>query len=377
VEGAILLGHTHWDHIQGFPFFAPAFHPGSRITIYAPTGGDVRLSEVLAGQMQYTYFPVDLGQLQASIEFRELGEGEFSIGDASIRTQYLNHTALTLGYRVTAGGVTVVYATDHEPHAQRLLTAETSDGGTGLSHPADRRHVEFLAGADLVIHDAQYTMDEYAQKIGWGHSPVEYVVDVAAAAGVESLGLFHHDPSRGDRDLDRLVAAAQRRAEASSAELAVFGAREGQVISLREAAAAAADRSEPDRPVLEGRPRLLIVEDDAAIRELLTATFAEDDYELVVARDGREAVGLALGRPPDLVLLDLMMPNLDGLGVCRALRSEPETHETPIVMLTVSDSDADMQGSFEEGATDYLTKPFAPALVRTRVRSWLLRGGNG
>ncbi len=377
VDGAILLGHTHWDHIHGFPFFAPAFHSGSRFTIYAPTGGDVQLSEVLAGQMQYTYFPIDLGQLQAAIEFRELGEGEFSIGEASVRAQYLNHTALTLGYRVSAGGVTVVYATDHEPHAQRLLASGSPDGPLSLSHPSDQRHVELLTGADVVIHDAQYTADEYAQKIGWGHSPVEYVVDAAAAAGVQYLGLFHHDPSHDDREMDQLVAACQRRAEASGAELAVFGAREGQVITLRETAGAAADPGEPTRPILEGRLRVLIVEDDAAIRELLTATFAQDDYELVVARDGREAVGLALGRPPDLVLCDLMMPELDGLGVCRALRSEPETRETPIIMLTVSDSDAHMHGSFEEGATDYLTKPFAPALVRTRVRSWLLRTGGG
>ena len=377
VDGAILLGHTHWDHIQGFPFFAPAFHPGSHFTIYAPTGGDVRLSEVLAGQMQYTYFPVDLGQLQAAIAFRELGEDSFAIDEVTVRTQYLNHTALTLAYRVSAGGVTVVYATDHEPHAQRLLAPDSLGGPLNLGHPGDQRHVELLAGADLVIHDAQYTAEEYAQKVGWGHSPMEYVVDVAAAAGAKYLALFHHDPSHGDRQMDRLVAACQRRAEARGAELAVFGAREGQDVTLRETTGTTADRIEPDPPILEGRPRLLIAEDDAAIRELLVAVLAEDNYELLVARDGREALGLALGRPPDLVLLDLKMPALDGLEVCRALRAEARTRETPVIMLTASDSDADMLESFEEGATDYVTKPFAPAMVRTRVRSWLLRSGGG
>ena len=102
ISGAMLLGHSHWDHIQGFPFFGPAFAPGNAFTIYAPTGGDKQLSEVLAGQMEYTYFPVRLDQLKAQIDFHDLGEDTFTIGDATVQAQYLNHTALTLGYRVTA-----------------------------------------------------------------------------------------------------------------------------------------------------------------------------------------------------------------------------------------------------------------------------------
>jgi len=374
LQGSILLGHSHWDHIQGFPFFTPAFMPGNQFTIYAPSGGDKQLSEVLAGQMQYTYFPVRLDQLQAQIAFRDLGEDTFAVGDASVRTQYLNHTALTLGYRVSVGGVDVVYATDHEPHAPALWHADPASGRRSIVHQGDHQHIDFLKNADLVIHDAQYTQDEYVEsKVGWGHSPVEYVVDVAAEANVKSLALFHHDPTRTDEHLDRLVAACQRRAEASGAELAVFGAREGHEVDLGERRQSAEGDQRPVQPALTRRPRILIAEDDPEIRGILADILSEDDYELVVARDGREALALALGRPPDLVLLDLIMPNLDGYEVCRALRAESRTRDIPVVVLTASSSQTDIMGGFEEGATDYMTKPFAPAMVRTRVRSWLLR----
>jgi CheY-like chemotaxis protein len=377
IQAAILIGHTHWDHIQGFPFFAPVFVPGNRITIYAPTGGERSLADVLAGQMEYTYFPVRIEDLQAEIDFRDLVEDSFAIGEAQVRTQYLNHTALTLAYRVTAGGVSVVYATDHEPHAPSLWQGEAGTGGRhGLVHQGDRRHVEFLAEADLVIHDAQYTLEEYAGgKTGWGHSPVEYVVDLAAEARAKRLALFHHDPSHDDDRLDRIVAECQRRAEALGADLAVFGAAEGQVVELRERPARAAGDHEPAHPSLGGRPRILIAEDDADVRGVLVEILEDDDYELVMARDGREALALALGRTPDLVILDLNMPALDGREVCRGLRGDPRTRNVPVVILTASGSELDIAEGFEGGATDYITKPFAPAMVRTRVRSWLLRGG--
>ena len=106
---------------------------------------------------------------------------------------------------------------------------------------------------------------------------------------------------------------------------------------------------------------------------MLADILSEDDYEVAVARDGQEALALALGHPPDLIVLDLKMPKLDGLEVCRALRAEARTHDIPVVVLTASSSESDIIEGFEGGATDYITKPFVPAIVRTRVRSWLLR----
>lgn len=375
VEGSILLGHSHWDHIQGFPFFGPIFLPESSFTIYAPSGGDKCLSDVLAGQMEYTYFPISIDQLGAQISFRDLGEDRFAIGEATVRTQYLNHTAVTLAYRVTSGGVSVVYATDHEPYAQTLWYTEPTRGQRSVVHQGDQRHIEFLAGADLLIHDAQFTQEEYGQKLGWGHSPMEYVVDVAAEAGVKRLALFHHDPSHSDEQMDRLVAGCQRRAEESGADLAVFGAREGASVELRETELALEGTQSPSELALSERPRILIAEDDPDVRTLLAEILAEDNYQLLEARDGREALALALGHTPDLVLLDLTMPLLDGREVCRAMRAEPRLREVPVIMLTAATDKADIMEGFEEGASDYMTKPFGASMVRTRVRSWLLRSG--
>lgn len=151
LHGHLLISHPHWDHIQGLPFFAPLFVPGNHWEVYGPQGLGPSLRDTLAGQMQYTYFPITLDQLAATIQYHELVEGTFQLGDIHVRTHYLNHPALTLGYRLEADGVAVVYACDHEPYARQLALGRGAIGGN------DRRHAAFLAGADLVIHDAQYT----------------------------------------------------------------------------------------------------------------------------------------------------------------------------------------------------------------------------
>src|SRR5574341_1013034 len=153
IRGHLLITHTHWDHIQGFPFFAPLFVPGNEWDIYAPGGLGQRLEKTLAGQMEYTYFPVTLAQLGAAIRYHDRAEGSFMIGGVRVVTQYLNHPALAMGYRLEAGGVAVVYSTDHEPNAPPL---EGASAGALSVHGEDRRHVEFLSWADLVIHDSQY-----------------------------------------------------------------------------------------------------------------------------------------------------------------------------------------------------------------------------
>ena len=175
LRGNILISHTHWDHIQGIPFFAPLFAYGNEWDIYGPTGQRESLREALAGQMRYTYFPITLDQCTAKIRYHDLVEGTFAIDDIEVSTRYLNHPALTLGYRLQADGAAVVYACDHEPHSPMLAT------GDGDLSGEDLRHAEFIDGADLLIHDAQYTAEEYPEKIGWGHSPVESVVAAARA----------------------------------------------------------------------------------------------------------------------------------------------------------------------------------------------------
>src|SRR5712692_9324990 len=202
--GHLLITHTHWDHIQGFPFFAPLFVPGNEWHIYEPGGLGQHLEAALAGQMEYTYFPISLDQLAAGVRYHDLVEGTFDVGGVRVTARYLNHPALALGYRLEAGGATVVYAVDHEPHSRHQPEPAGRAGPAARPvHAEDQRHVEFLAGADLVIHDAMYTMDEYPSKINWGHSAAEHAVDFAVAAGARRLALFHHEPMRDDAALDR------------------------------------------------------------------------------------------------------------------------------------------------------------------------------
>ena len=199
VHTNILIGHTHWDHIQGFPFFIPAFVLGNSVAIHGPQGSRGSLHEVLAGQMQFPYFPVELDQLPAAMTYHELTEGIHTIGGTRVAAQFLNHPAMTLGYRIEADGVAVVYLVDHEPFSDDLWRAGAEPGRIeSILHEGDRRHARFMADADLLIHDAQYTPAEYPAKKTWGHSTYEYVVQMAAAAGVRRVALTHHDPSHND-----------------------------------------------------------------------------------------------------------------------------------------------------------------------------------
>jgi phosphoribosyl 1,2-cyclic phosphodiesterase len=247
VAAHLMLGHTHWDHISGFPFFTPVFVPGNHLTIYGARDLDRSLRDVLAGQMHYTYFPVPLGDLRANIEFCELEEGEIEIQDALVRTHYLNHTAVCMGYRVEADGVSVAYITDHEPYglinstASQSLDAAGTDGAAsgstggwrgrnGFIHGGDRRLIDFVRGVDLLIQDAQYTPDEYAARRGWGHGSTEYVTDVAVQAGVRRVALFHHEPTHADDVIDRMVESARTRARELGSAVEIFAAAEGQEI---------------------------------------------------------------------------------------------------------------------------------------------------
>jgi CheY-like chemotaxis protein/phosphoribosyl 1,2-cyclic phosphodiesterase len=383
-----LISHTHWDHIQGFPFFAPLFVPGYVWDIYGPGGLGGRLEETLAGQMEYAYFPITLEQLGATVRYHDLVEGTFTLDGVCITTRYLNHPALTLGYRLEADGVVLVYATDHEPHArpQPDRSGETSAGALPVHHE-DRGHIEFLSGADLIIHDAQYTAVEYTQKIGWGHSPVTYVVDVALAAHGKRLALFHHDPAREDAELDQVLERCRERAAAAQSPLDIIAAAEGQWLELSADTVVSATAPPLTQLGLVGEASaavstsgmVLIVDDDPDIVGLLIATLRPEGFRLLTAGDGETALALARAERPALILLDWMMPGRTGLEVCRALRTEADLQlrQVPIVLLTSRAQEEDIATGFAAGATDYLTKPFKPSYVRSRVRSWLLRSQGG
>ncbi len=228
--GAILIGHTHWDHIHGLPFFGPLFVAGSQWDVFGPRGLGRTLDNVLAGQMEYQYFPIGLDEVNAEVRYHDLVEGVFEFGDATIRTQYLNHPALTLGFRIEADGATFVYASDHEPHDPALAGGALPRVGS-----ADARHADFLADADVVVHDTQYDATGYPAKVGWGHSTMEYAVTLAGAARVRRLVLFHHDPQRDDDAVDDLLDRARALAGAAGTSLQVDAATEGSVLEIRGA----------------------------------------------------------------------------------------------------------------------------------------------
>jgi CheY-like chemotaxis protein/phosphoribosyl 1,2-cyclic phosphodiesterase len=372
-HGHLMITHTHWDHIQGFPFFAPLFIPGNTWDIYAPGALGQQLERTLAGQMEYNYFPVTLAQLGATIRFHDLVEGRFTIAGVRVSTQYLNHPALALGYRLESGGTVLVYASDHEPHAPNPTGRQA---GEPPMHGEDQRHVEFLAGADLVIHDAQYTVEEYPQKTGWGHTPAEWAVDYAVAARARSLALFHHDPLRDDDAVDRLVEICRRRASAVGSPLQVFAAAEGQELRLleRDTGAPRTD-SPPEATMQAGAHTILVADDDPTIVRLLTLALEPDGFRVVTANDGKTALHVARLERPALILLDWHMPGADGMEVTRALRSEddPALREVPVVLITAQSGAENTAAGFAAGVTDYLTKPFRPAHVRARVHAWLQR----
>lgn len=225
-RGHILISHLHWDHIQGMPFFAPLYAADGEWDVYGPKPGALSLQEALTRQMSPPFFPISLDTLTATIRFHELGEGVHLIGDAKVSTQFLNHPGATLGYRIEADGAVVVYICDHEPHGTGDL-ASSQDFSQ-----EDRRHIAFLEGADLVIHDAQYIAKEFDQKRGWGHSVGEYVVEVCRQAGVRKVALTHHDPTRTDTEIDAAIENLRKAFAGHSSLPDFFGAAESEQLDV-------------------------------------------------------------------------------------------------------------------------------------------------
>jgi ribonuclease BN (tRNA processing enzyme)/CheY-like chemotaxis protein len=366
LRGHVLISHMHWDHIQGIPFFPPFRVPGSVWDIYAPRSFGQSLREILAGQMQYTYFPITLEQLGATIRYHELVEGRLSVGDIEVTSRYLNHPALTLGYRLEADGVSVVYACDHEPHSRAIAA------GSGDISGEDRRHAEFLAGADLVVHDAQYLASEYPYKVGWGHSTIEYALAVARVSGVEQLALTHHDPIRTDAAIDDLVFSL--RSEISHARGPhVFAAAEGYELKLLARTIVPAAKSgfpaqAPLASALVGRSVLLAMATSSKLTELSDLLRADDVH--LIESSLAEAPATIEREKPTLVLLQDSADDRVG-EACRAIRRLPGLgNELPIVLVTASEHRVQtINGTF----TDILIEPYSPNYARTRIRAWLMR----
>ncbi|MBI1722534.1 MAG: MBL fold metallo-hydrolase [Gemmatimonadetes bacterium] len=220
----IVLSHAHWDHIQGLPYFAPLFMKGNVLRVWGPKQGDVEMETILRQLMQPVVFPVPLDALAATLEVLHVNADPITTAGCTITSMRVRHPAVTLGYKLTmAGGRSVVYVTDDE----------LGPGGDYDVGPNWRqRFVAFIGDADLLIHDAMYTPEEYDAHAGWGHSTFVEAVELAHEAGVKRLSLFHHDPEHSDDAMDVIVARAREEAGKKSGALEVCAAAEGMTIRL-------------------------------------------------------------------------------------------------------------------------------------------------
>ena len=232
IEAHLFFSHTHWDHIQGFPYFAPAYSRDHQILVYGTDEGDTRFHRLLSGQMSSdAYFPVDFKDLKARIEPRDLGGGHREIDGVKVSYLSQHHPGGSFAYAFEVDGRKLVYATDHELDAVVLNRAKTEENPDLLREPpAD--FLEFIEGADLLVGDAQYTDAEYLQHVGWGHSRATTLTDAAIMGGVKQLALFHHDPMQSDAAVDAKVETCQARAGQHGSKLQVFGAREGLQVRI-------------------------------------------------------------------------------------------------------------------------------------------------
>jgi ribonuclease BN (tRNA processing enzyme) len=201
----ILLTHLHLDHIQGLMFFAPCFNPDAEIVIWGPAAQDAPLLERIARYISAPLSPVEVRELPCRVSFREAVASEWQIGPATVRACSVSHRGPTLGYRIEDAGTSLCYIPDHEPALGTPLDALEDEWISGLG---------LARGADLLVHDAQYTDAEYPNHLGWGHSSLSDALGFARRAEVGRLLLFHHDPRHSDDFLDELGADAAERWEA-------------------------------------------------------------------------------------------------------------------------------------------------------------------
>lgn len=225
ISADILLSHTHWDHIQGLPFFKPLSGGGNRFCVFGAAQDGVNLEEILRRQMESMVFPIPLSAMSAKIEVHDIEEGELPLVDFRVRAFRLRHPGTTLGYRIgpVDGGREIAYLTDNE----------LGSGGVYPVTPDWRaRLVDFLSGTDTLIHDAMYSDEFIKVRAGWGHSTPRQAVDLAGEAGCARLILFHHEPEHDDDMVDRLLADARGYAREVAPKLTVEAAVEGDGFTL-------------------------------------------------------------------------------------------------------------------------------------------------
>lgn len=231
IRVTLLITHVHWDHIHGFPFFAPSYDKKNEIRILGYDGAGTGPVEALKGEMATPFFPVSLTDLPGKLEIEKLATNSFKVGKVRIESKLMNHPGTCVGYRIFSNGGSMAYIPDNESYEVKVHSL-----APGSSDPAEARQqaekergelVKFLQGANVLLLDAQYTDEEYRAHIGWGHGSLSSAVLLALDAKVRKLVLFHHDPNHDDSEIDTMLAQAKQLAAKHGGNLEIEAAREG------------------------------------------------------------------------------------------------------------------------------------------------------
>lgn len=215
----VFLTHSHWDHIQGFPFFAPIYLRNAKIKIFGRSSSYKQLKDIFTSQMSYEFFPVSFFDLQSKIDFIEVDTQQFELNRYRIKIIQINHPIFTVGIRVENNGKSFVFITDNELNDRNPRTSRNE-------------FLKFCEGAEYLIHDAQFTEEEYRKRKGWGHSTFEQAIALASDSGVKNLGLFHHDPGRKDDELNKKEAELKKLCRDKKCKFKVFAIKEMDEIDL-------------------------------------------------------------------------------------------------------------------------------------------------
>lgn len=232
IQATLLISHTHWDHIQGLPFFQTAYSATNSIRVLGAAGMATTLRAAFKNQMAPIHFPVPLSRLAGLELADELPADAAEIAGVEVRTTALNHPGGCTGFRMTAAGVSAAYLPDHEPFASVALADKLTLNNDAVAKQTAL--IEFLRDCDLLILDSQYTREEYPTRIGWGHGCLDDSVNLAIRAGIRELVLFHHDPDHSDAMIDAMVARARRLVTDAGAPLKIRAACERERIVLNE-----------------------------------------------------------------------------------------------------------------------------------------------